>query len=48
MVEHVYRRIHSGLIILVAVAFFCGLVRGDFGDCDPVRLLAIDDGPFLA
>ena len=50
MVKHVSRRIQFGLIILVVGASFVVFVtvRPTYSDCVPVRVLAVDDGKFLA
>ena len=50
MVEQVYRRIQFGLMVLVVGASFVVwfMVRATCSDCVPVRVLAIDDGQFLA
>ena len=48
MVEHVPKRIHFGLIILVVGAYFVLLVMvsPNCSDYDPVRVLDVDDGQF--
>ena len=48
MVEHVSRRIQFGLIILVVGAsfMFWFMVNPTCSGCDPVRVLAVDDGQF--
>ena len=50
MVEHVSRRIHFGLIILVVGVSFVVwvMISPTYSDCDPVRVLAVDDGQFPA
>ena len=50
MAEHVYRRIQFWLIMLVVGAYFlvCDIVIPTCSDCDPVRVLAVDDGKFTA
>ena len=48
MVDHVSRRIQFGSIILVVYASFVVWVMESptFNDCDPVQVLAVDDGQF--
>ena len=50
MVEQVYRRIQSGLIILVVGAYFLVwvMVSPTCSDCVPLRVLAVDGGNFPA
>ena len=50
MVEHVPIRIQFGLMMLVVGASFVVLVvvSPTCSDCDPVRVLAVDDGQFTA
>ena len=50
MVEHVYRRIQFGLMVLVVGAYFVVwvMVSSTCSDCDPRRVLAVDDENFPA
>ena len=50
MVEHVSRRIQFGLIIFVGGASFVVwvVVSSTCSDCDPLRVLAVDNGQFPA
>ena len=50
MVEHVSRRTQFGLTIFMVGASFVVwvMLSPTFSDCDPVRLLAVDDGKFTA
>ena len=50
MVEHVSRRIHSVLMILVVGAFFVVwvMLSPTCSDCDTVRMLDVDYGKFPA
>ena len=50
MVEHVSRRIHFGLMMLVVGASFViwVMVSSTCGDCDPIRVLDVDYEKFIA
>ena len=50
MVEHVFKRIKFGLIILLLVAYFVVWVMASptCSDYDTVRVLAVNDGKFSA
>ena len=50
MVEHVSRRIQFGLMMLVVGAslFLWFMMIPTFSDCDPARVLDVDDGKFPA